>query len=173
MELTISQIGSASTHWVPRTPLAATGPVRMPVSTTPASLQGVSAVAASTLDDMETEYDQFGRFGANAAAAAERAAPGKDAAFERPIAATPRPDTNPSKSFRSGKATVLELEREYAQSIVGSYVDPDGANVERSFIPFGMTEYQVYQLQDYQYRWMIQLERQAALAKLIADTSKF
>lgn len=153
MELTISQIGSALTHWVPRPQPVASDAVRLPqpaVVVTP-----VVAAPSAGWRERETEYDQFGRFGAGSAPPVEQTAQ--------------RPAVNASKTFRSGNATPLELEREYALSIVGSYTDPGGFDVERHFMPFGMTEYQVYQLQDYQYRWMIQLERQAALDKLLAE----
>ncbi|WP_274627328.1 hypothetical protein [Arvimicrobium flavum] len=149
MEFTISQIGSATSHWVARPAAPTSGAVR-PVAT--AAVQPVQTAAATpvaALHDMETEYDQFGRFGATAPHVAERA----------PAAPEHRPAINATKHLRSGKASAYDLEREYRQSLVDS-TRGEGATSERRFIPSGMTEYQVYQLADYQYRWALEVERQ-------------
>lgn len=159
MELTVSQIGSAATHWVPRAAQPASGGVRAIVPNT-LRVPDDNSIATTGLHGVETEYDQFGRFGVDAATAVDRAE--ISGGFT-----PPRPSTNANKNFRSGNATINDLQREYAQSILDSHGDP--AMEERHFVPFGMTEYQVYQLQDYQYRWMIEVERQAALAKLLED----
>lgn len=148
MELTISQIGSASPHWVARSIPAANMGVRPVGANVAKPADSVPATPVAALGDMETEYDQFGRFGAPAPEAPDPSADN-------------RSGINATKYFRSGQVTVSELDQEYARSLLATTIGPEKGNGGRRFIPSGMTEYQVYQLYDFQYRWAIEVERRA------------
>lgn len=148
MEFTISQIGSASAHWVARSIPAASMGVRAVGANVAKPVDSAPATPVATLGDMETEYDQFGRFGAMATEAPE------------PSAETGS-GINATKHFRSGQVTVSELDQEYARSMLATTIGSDNATGRRRFIPSGMTEYQVHQLYDFQYRWAIEVERRA------------
>lgn len=149
LELTISQIGSASPHWIARYAPAVNADVRTLGTSASCSADMVAAVPVASLGDLETEYDQFGRFGVTAGNAADIAE----------TTAEHRPAINATKHFRSGEVTAGELEQEYARSLLDSAVGTDGETAARRFIPAFMTEYQVYQLYDFQYRWAIEVER--------------
>lgn len=159
MQLTISQIGSASPYWVARYVPAYSMGVRSGSANTAEPAGSVSAMPVVELGELETEYDQFGRFGASAARASDGGEP----------ATAHRSGINASKHFRSGQVTVSELEQEYARSMLALTTGPDSGTDVRRFIPSGMTEYQVYQLYDFQYRWAIEVERRA-LARQAAET---
>lgn len=149
MELTISQINSASPSWSARARPAATGDARPQTSTSAGAGVGPVEAAVQEISGAETEYDQFGRFGVTQP---EETAVAEDSDSKSPTA------INVNKNFRSGKVTVSELEQEYVRTLIG------GAQAERRFIPAGMTEYQVSSLTDYQYRWAIDAERRALVS---------
>lgn len=146
MDFTISQLGSAVSH-PPRPTHSAGGGARPAADEPTRQADAIPSPAVAGLQGLDTEYDQFGRF---AAASAEADRPTDE-----------RPPANPAaKYFRAGKATVQELEREYTRSLIDSYVADEEGGVRR-FIPAGMTEYQVNQLSDDQYRRAIEAERRA------------
>lgn len=149
MQLTISQIGSASPYWIARYVPASTLGIRNGAANTAEPAGSAATIATADLTALETEYDQFGRFGASSARPPDKGEP-----------ATPhRSGINASKHFRSGQVTVGELEQEYARSMLGLTIGPDSGTDIRRFIPSGMTEYQVQRLYDFQYRWAIEVER--------------
>ncbi|MCO5070297.1 MAG: hypothetical protein M9944_03705 [Rhizobiaceae bacterium] len=151
MELTISQIASAMSQWVARQVPTVQPGMRTAAAGTSEAVDTVPPAASATIGDLDTEYDQFGRFGVSASTIA---APAED----RTRSGT---GVNPTKHFRSGKVSVLELDQEYARSLAASASGEHNGADRRRFIPSGMTEYQVRQLYDFQYRWAIEVERQA------------
>ena len=151
MELTISQIASAIPQWVARQVPTVQPGMRTAAAGTSEAVDTVPPAASAAIGDLDTEYDQFGRFGVSANTIVARAE-------DRARSGT---GVNPTKYFRSGNVSVSELEQEYARSLAASASGEHSGTDLRRFIPSGMTEYQVRQLYDFQYRWAIEVERQA------------
>lgn len=150
MDFTISQVGSALNHPL-RPTHSAVGGSRSSADEPTRPVDAVPSPGVAGLQGLDTEYDQFGRFATAPAAPADADRPSDEG-----------PPANPAaKYFRAGKATVQELEREYTRSLIDSYVADEAGGGVRRFIPAGMTEYQVNQLSDDQYRWAIEAERRA------------
>ncbi len=150
MEFTISQLNSAFSSWSAKTRPATMDGARSEAEAASAGAAGPTRAAVHAASGIETEYDQFGRFGATRPERSHHTGNGSPKA---PTA------INCNKNFRAGNATVSELEQEYARTLAGK------GDTERRFIPAGMTEYSVSVLTDYQYRWAIDVERRA-----VADT---
>lgn len=155
MELTISQLNSASPNWTAKARSAVAPDARLEAPAPKGTENGATLAAVRETSGAETEYDQFGRFGVMKAEESEASYEADDKS---------RAQITANKNFRAGKATISQLEQEYVRSLMG------GTQSERGFIPAGMTEYQVSGLTDYQYRWAIDAERRALVANPSSST---
>jgi hypothetical protein len=116
--------------------------------------------------EVEGEYNQFGRFETPPHDPAAIRAMERAKAVSASSTEIVRTTTPEDPFLREGKATVGELEEEYARFISAMVMaDREGGptTAKRNFIPAGMTEESVNALADYEYMWAVEDGKRATL----------